>query len=97
MTLDKYHEEWSKAREGTIKGNTALGIESRYKNHIKPALGHRKLVEIEKREIVKLQQELAEKMEPSSVNIIMIHLKSMLNDAVIDGILVKSPAAGVKP
>lgn len=44
LTLDKYYEEWKNARKGTIKGNTALGNNSRYKNHIKPALGHRKLV-----------------------------------------------------
>jgi len=96
LTLDKYYEEWKSARKGTVKGNTELGIECRYKKHIKPALGHRKLVEIEKREIVKLQKDLAENLKPSSVNIIMTHLKSMLNDAVEEGILVKSPAAGIK-
>lgn len=96
LTLDKYYEEWKNARKGTIKGNTALGNNSRYKNHIKPALGHRKLVEIERREIVQLQQKLAESQEPSSVNAIIVQLKTMLNDAVTEGILQKSPVAGVK-
>lgn len=96
ITLDKYFEEWMSARKGTIKGNTIVGNNSRYKNHIKPALGHRKIVEIEKREIVQLQQALAEKQEPSSANAIIVQLKSILNDAVSDGILVKSPAAGIK-
>lgn len=96
LTLDKYYEEWKNARKGTIKGNTALGNNSRYKNHIKPALGHRKLVEIEKREIVQLQQKLAEKMEPSSVNAVIVQLKTMLNDALAEGIITKSPAVGVK-
>ena len=96
LTLDKYYDEWKNARKGTIKGNTALGNESRYRNHIKPALGHRKLAEIEKREIVQLQQKLAEKMEPSSVNAIIVQLKTMFNDAVTEDILTKSPAAGVK-
>lgn len=96
LTLDKYYEEWKNARKGTIKGNTALGNESRYRNHIKPALGHRKLVDIEKREIVQLQQKLAEKQEPSSVNAIIVQLKTMLNNAVEEGILTRSSAAGVK-
>ncbi len=96
ITLDKYYEEWKKARKGTIKGNTAFGNESRYKHHIGPALGHRKLVEIEKREIVQFQQKLSEKMEPTSANAIIVQLKTMLNDAVTEDILSKSPAAGVK-
>lgn len=96
LTLDDYYEEWKNARKGTIKGNTALGNNSRYRNHIKPALGHRKLTEIEKREIVQLQQKLAEKQAPSTVNVIIVQLKGILNDALADGILVKSPAAGVK-
>lgn len=96
LTLDKYYEEWKNARKGTIKGNTALGNDSRYRNHIKPTLGHRKLLEIEKREIVQLQQKLAEKMEPSSVNAIIVQLKTMFNDAVTEDILTKSPAVGVK-
>lgn len=63
LTLDKYYQEWKAARRGTVKGNTVLNSESRYKNHIGPALGKRKVVEIEKREIVKLQKELAKKTE----------------------------------
>ena len=97
LTLDKYYEEWKKGREGTVKGNTALNIDCRYKKHIKPALGHRKLVDIEKREIVMLQQELAKKQKASTVNITIVQLKSILNDAIADGIIVRSPAAGIKP
>lgn len=96
LTLDKYYKEWKNARKGTIKGNTALGNESRYKNHIGPALGRRKIVDIEKREIIQLQQKLAEKFEPSTVNGIIVQLKTILNDAVAEGIISKSPAVGVK-
>lgn len=96
LTLDKYYKEWKNARKGIIKGNTALGNESRYRNHIKPVLGHRKLSEIEKREIVNLQQSLKEKFEPSTVNAIIVQLKTILNDAVAEEILSKSPATGIK-
>ncbi len=97
LTLDQYYKEWKADRKGTVKGNTELNINSRYKNHIGPLLGHRKLVEIEKREIVKLQQELAKKQKATTVNITMVQLKSIFNDAIADGIIEKSPATGVKP
>ena len=96
LTLDQYYQEWKAARRGTVKGNTVLNSESRYKNHIGPALGKRKVVEIEKREIVKLQKELAKKQKASSVNAIIAQLRSMLKSAVGDGILTRNPAAGVK-
>ncbi len=96
LTLDKYYTEWKASRKGTVKGNTELNMESRYKNHIKPVLGKRKLVEIEKREIIQLQQELAKKQKASTVNTTIIQLKCLLNDAVSEGLIVKSPAAGVK-
>lgn len=97
ITLDRYYKEWKEARKGTIKGNTALNMESRYKNHIGPALGRRKLVDLEKREIVKLQKDLAMKQKASTVNVTIVQLKCILNAAVEDGIIAKSPADGVKP
>lgn len=97
ITLDRYYKEWKEARKGTIKGNTAFNMESRYKNHIGPALGRRKLVDLEKREIVKLQKDLAMKQKASTVNVTIVQLKCILNAAVEDGIIAKSPADGVKP
>lgn len=96
LTLDRYFDEWMNARKGTVKGATHSLVKGRYKNHIRPALGKRKIVDIEKREIVRLQQSLAEKMKPTSVNCVITLLKGILNDAVNDGIIIKNPAAGVK-
>ena len=87
ITLDQYYEEWKAARQGTIKVNTALNIECRYKNHIKPAMGYRKVVDIEKREIVRLQKDLAKKQKASTVNITIVQLKGIFNAAVADGII----------
>ena len=97
VTLDRFYKEWKEARKGTVKGNTALNMESRYKNHIGPALGRRKIVDIEKREIVKLQKDLAEKQKASTVNVTIVQLKCILNAAKDDGIIVKNPADGIKP
>ena len=97
ITLNQYYEEWKVTRQGTIKGNTALNIECRYKNHIRPAMGHRKVADIEKREIVQLQKDLAQKQKASTVNITIVQLKGIFNSAVADGIIVRNPAAGIKP
>lgn len=97
LTLNQYYIEWETAKRGTVKGNTILGAENRYRNHISPALGERKIVDIEKREIVKLQKELSQEYKPSTVNLIISQVKNLLNDAVTDGIIIKSPAAGIKP
>ena len=97
ITLNQYYEEWKAARQGTIKGNTALNIECRYRNHIGPAMGHRKVADIEKREIVHLQKQLAQKQKATTVNITIVQLKSIFNAAVADGIISRNPAAGVKP
>lgn len=96
ITLEQYYKEWLRAKQSYTRGNTELGIKNRYENHIRPALGKRKIVDIEKREIIKLQQELLKTQKASSVNAIITQLKDMLNSAVADNIIVKSPAATVK-
>lgn len=96
LVLDRYFEEWMSAREGSVKGATQALVKGRYKNHISPVLGKRRISDIEKREIVRLQQTLAEKMKPISVNSVITLLKGILKDAVNDGIIVKNPAAGIK-
>ena len=70
---------------------------SRYNNHIKSVLGETKLQKIEKRKIVKLQQNLAQKLSASTTNSVIVLLKTVLNAAVDDEIIIKNPAASVKP
>ena len=93
ITLEQYYKEWLRAKQSYTRGNTELGIKNRYENHIRPALGKRKIVDIEKREIIKLQQELLKTQKASSVNAIITQLKDMLNSAVADNIIVKSLTA----
>lgn len=97
ITLDQYYEEWKSARDGTIKGNTVLNIECRYRNHIGPAMGHRMVADIGERAVARLQKELAAKQKPSTVNITIVQLKNIFDSAVADGIIARNPAAGVKP
>lgn len=70
---------------------------SKYNNHIKPVLGKIKVQKIEKRAVVKLQQDLSKKLSASMTNGVIVLLKTVLNAAVDDEILMKNPAASVKP
>ena len=97
ITLDAYFEEWEKSRIGVIKDSSLKINRSKYNNHIKPVLGKTKIQKIEKREVVKLQQDLSKKLSASMTNGIIIVLKTVLNAAIDDEIIVKNPAASVKP
>lgn len=97
ITLDAYFEEWEKSRIGVIKDSSLKINRSKYNNHIKPVLGKTKIQKIEKREVVKLQQDLSKKLSVSMTNGVIVVLKTVLNAAIDDEIIVKNPAASVKP
>lgn len=97
ITLDAYFDEWEKSRRGTIKDSSIKINRSKYNNHIKPVLGKIKVQKIEKRAVVKLQQDLSKKLSASMTNGVIVLLKTVLNAAVDDEILMKNPAASVKP
>ena len=97
ITLDSYFDEWEKSRIGIVKDSSIKTIRSRYDNHIKPVLGKKKVQKIEKREVIKLQQELSKKLSATMTNAVIAVLKSVLGGAVDDEIIVKNPAITVKP
>ncbi len=97
LTLNQFYEEWKKSRVGVVKERTEISVDITYQTHFRDTLGKKKIRDIEKREIVQLQQELAKKLKPTSVNQYMTKLKSLLAAAVEEGIIAKNPAAGVKP
>lgn len=94
-------KEWCeancKSRRGTIKDSSIKINRSKYNNHIRPVLGKIKVQKIEKRAVVKLQQDLSKKLSASMTNGVIVLLKTVLNAAVDDEILIKNPAASVKP
>lgn len=95
ITLDAYFDEWEKSRIGVVKNSSINETRSKYDNHIKLALGKTKIQKIEKRAVLKLQRELSQKLCASTTNSVLIILKSVLNEAVRDEIIIKNPAAGV--
>lgn len=93
VTLDAYFEEWLQNRN--VKQSTKDVTRIKYTTHIKPVLGRRRVQDIERREIVDLQQKLVKTHKPASVNGIIGTLKAVLNTAVMDEIIVKNPAANI--
>ena len=96
LTLDQYFEEWLKHKRGGTKGNTLKTYKSHYYKHISPELGKRKVQDLERREILKLQNKWTEKMAISTCNAMLKTLKIILQDAVHDEIINRSPAQSVK-
>lgn len=90
-TLDQYFDKWISAREGQIKGNTIKGYMTKYKQHISPVLGTQKIRKIDRRMIKNLQVKCAQELKESTANSVMTVLKAVLNDAVREGVLEKTP------
>lgn len=97
ITLSEYFKEWEQGRKGVVKDSSARITRYKYNAHIAPVFGDRRIQSLEKREIIKFQQDLAKRMKPTSVTDVVNTLKSILNSAVADDIISKSPAAGIKP
>ncbi len=96
LTLDKYFEEWLAGKRNGTKGNTLKTYKCHYRKHISPKLGNRKIQKIERREILNLQREISQGLSAGMCNGVLRTLKIILNDAVHDEIIQKSPADGVK-
>lgn len=97
VTLDRYFEEWKKGKRATTKSNSLRAYTSIYNKHISAELGKKKVQSIERREIIALQNKLAEELQANSVNYVMTVLKMIFRSAVDDDIILKSPCKGIKP
>lgn len=96
LTLDQYFNEWLINKRTGTKGNTLKTYKSYYYKHISPRIGGRKVQQIERREILNLQRDVSEGLAAATCNGVMRTIKTVLNDAVHDEIILKSPAEGIK-
>ncbi|MBQ9199229.1 MAG: site-specific integrase [Lachnospiraceae bacterium] len=96
VTLDNYFKEWIDNKQADTKGNSLYTYSKIYKCHISQALGKRKIIDIERREILKLQKDLINTVAPSTCNYIITVLKIILSDAVKDEIITRNPANAIK-
>lgn len=96
ITLDAYFKEWIVSKEKSTKSTSIYCYETVYKKRISPTMGKRKVKDIERREIIYLQNKLSGELKPKTVNFVIDLLGSILNGALIDNIIVKNPCYGVK-
>lgn len=96
ITLDAYFEEWKARKRDTVKPATVRTYDCYYRGHISPVIGKKKVQGLERREIIALQKSIRESATVNTANFCMKTLRAILNDAVIDDIIVKNPAAGIK-
>lgn len=97
LTIGEYFGYWIDEKGKTAKQNTLRVYESMYTKHIEPSMKERRIRDIERREIVELQNRLIDKgVSVYSVNYTMMVLKAMLSDAVRDDIIKVNPAANIR-
>jgi len=95
LTLQKYYEEWRGRREAHVKPSTLYAHDRRFKK-VSALLGNRKLSDIERRDVFKLQKDLQKDLTSKGVNDSISLLRSVMESAVNDRLIPYNPAAGVK-
>lgn len=96
ITLDKYFLEWIKARGKSVKSTSVYTYDAVYRKRISPELGKKRVSDIERREIIALQDKLSEELKPTTANYVINELDSILASACADNIIIKNPCDGVK-
>ena len=95
ITLARYYDEWQQGRRGTVKDSTIYTQNGRFE-YVRKTLGKKKLQKIEKRDIVKLQKELAEELSTQTVNNIITLISTVMQTAYNDRVIGWNPCNGVK-
>lgn len=95
ITLDEYFKEWAEQKGRVIKGSTLFTYSYYFKNHISPELGGCKIMELERRQVVRMINHVADHGGIGAANYIRRLIVSILNGAVQDGIIMRSVAARI--
>lgn len=97
MMVDQYFETWIEGKKLSVKSSTIRVYTTYYRPYVSPLIGAKQLSEITRRDILRLQCEAAKKLSPTSNNILLTVIKTILNEAVEDKYLDVNPAKMVKP
>lgn len=96
ITLNDYFGEWVNTKSGHVKGSTLYNYKKNYLNHIKKYIGHRKIQDIERREIIELHQRIVQNNGASVANHVKILINGLLKSALYDGIIKSNPADNIR-
>lgn len=95
VTLNEYFAEWEKAHERTVKESTILSERIGLKA-ILSRIGNERIANLERRQILALQADLAKQFSTSGVNYRIRLLNMVLKAAVLDEVISKNPCEGVR-
>lgn len=96
ITMGEYYEEWIEHKKAVLKAGSIVRYKSVWKNHIAgKRIEKRAVCKVERRELMQLQNEIAE-YSPSNANNAIRIISIMMNDAVRDEIIQRSPAQLIK-
>ena len=93
LTVGKYLHHWledsvkSLVDAGKMAHSTFIRYEGIVNNHLKPALGHRKLKDLSRAEVRRLYKEKGKALAPRSVDYIHVTLQKALSQAVRDDLI----------
>ncbi len=82
---------------GKMAHSTYVRYEGIANNHLKPALGHRKLKDLTRAEVRRLYSHKGKALSPRSVDYLHVTLQKALSQAVRDDLLPRNVASGERP
>ncbi len=89
LTVQRYSVQWL---EGRTTLRSYVDDRSRMQHHILPALGDKALGAVTRRDVLALVREVGAKgLAPRTVRHVYALVRTMLSDAVVDGLLERSP------
>jgi integrase len=95
MTLGEYGEQWIRTQIHH-RDSTSLQLESRWRLHIKPALGAIRLSDLTRVQVQNAVIMWSETLAASTVGVVYSYLTSLLKAAVVDRLIRESPCVRIK-
>src|SRR3712207_885758 len=77
--------------------STFIRYEGIVNNHLKPALGHRKLKDLSRADVRRFYKEKGKVLAPRSVDYIHVTLQKALSQALRDDLIPRNVASGERP
>jgi integrase len=95
LPLAAWWSRWERTRQ--VSDSTRARDESIWQCHIEPVFGHVALAKVRPSDISAWKVDMSNDLAAATVTRCLVVLKKMLADAVAEGLIAASPAAGVKP
>lgn len=96
ITMNQYFPEWLDRRRPYIRGATARNYKILYDKHIAPLIGLVTVKQVERRQVLAIQEKARKTGGTAAANHTVELLKTLFKAAMEDGILIRNVALNVK-